>query len=61
MLLTMSHLKLAAWNVHGIGKKIEGDEFVNKLNEFQICFLFETWCIKPFSLPNKYVYCKNAV
>jgi hypothetical protein len=54
-------LKLAAWNIHGIGKKLEDDEFVNRLNEFQICFLLETWCTKQFSLPNKYVYCKNAV
>ena len=54
-------LKLAAWNIHGIGKKLEDDEFVNRLNEFQICFLLETWCTKQFSLPNKYVYCKNSV
>jgi hypothetical protein len=31
------------------------------LKDFHVCFISETWCTKQFSLPNKYVYCRNAV
>ena len=54
-------LKIAAWNVHGLGSKINDADFVNKLLGFDICFLQETWCTEKFSVPGKYVFCKHAV
>jgi hypothetical protein len=53
-------LKIASWNVHGLGNKLGIQDFVNKLSEFDICFLSETWICKNISIPNKYVYSKNA-
>ena len=54
-------LKLAAWNVHGLGSKMDDSEFVNTLLSFDICFLQETWCTQKFTVPGKYVFCKHAV
>ena len=53
-------LKLAAWNVHGLGTKIDDSQFVNRLMDFHICFLIETWTQSNFSIAGKYVFCKHA-
>ena len=54
-------LNIAAWNIHGIGKKLDIQEFVQRISSFDICFLLETWSTRNFSIPGKYVFCKKAV
>ncbi len=39
----MNHLKIFYWNVHGLGDKINNDEFANKLRNNHIIILSETW------------------
>jgi exonuclease III len=58
--IRINNLKIASWNVHGLGDKINDVDFVNNISNFHICFLLETWCTDTFNLDDKYVYCKNA-
>ena len=53
-------LNIAAWNVHGIQKKLDIVEFVDRITSFDITFLVETWYVNNLELPNSYVYCKHA-
>ena len=53
-------LKIAAWNIHGLDQKVNDNDFVHKLNEFDICVLSETWSNSNICIANKYVYSKKA-
>ena len=54
------NLKIGSWNVHGIGSKFECTDFVNRITEFDICFLSETWRNECTQLPDYYVYSKKT-
>ena len=55
------NLKIGSWNVHGLGSKIKDSDFVHSVNNLDICFLMETWADEKVYMPDKYVYCKNAL
>ena len=54
-------LKIASWNVHGLKKKCKNTDFLKYIDEYDVCFISETWITEKFCLPGKYVFIKNAL
>ncbi len=51
----LKNLRVAHWNTHGLRHKIDCPDFVNILNDYDICILTETWMTEKIKIDNFYV------
>ena len=54
-------ISIAQWNVNGLMDKMQDNDFVNIVNNANICFLTETWADAPIQLENEVMFTKNAL
>jgi hypothetical protein len=55
---TMNKIRLAAWNIYGLEKKLNDSYFLDKLNSFDIIVLVETWLSHNVNIGDFYTFNK---
>ncbi len=52
----IKHLSIAHWNINGLKRKLNNPDFINTINDCDICILTETWLTKKVDIDNFHVY-----